>query len=76
MSEHQRLADLAEKHLWGHFSVLKNDIDGTRVIERGMGCHVWDAEGNRYLDGLAGLFVSQLVLYPSRCVFSRQEYLF
>ena len=34
MSEHQRLAELAEKHLWGHFSVLKNDIDGTRVIER------------------------------------------
>ena len=59
-SEHQRLAELAEKHLWGHFSVLKNDIDGTRVIERGQGCHVWDAEGNRYLDGLAGLFVSQL----------------
>ncbi len=60
MSEHQRLAELAEKHLWGHFSVLKNDIDGTRVIERGQGCHVWDAQGNRYLDGLAGLFVSQL----------------
>ena len=60
MSEHQRLAELAERHLWGHFSVLKNDIDGTRIIERGQGCHVWDAEGNRYLDGLAGLFVSQL----------------
>jgi len=60
MSDHQRLAELAEKHLWGHFSVLKNDVDGTRVIERGQGCHVWDTEGNRYLDGLAGLFVSQL----------------
>ena len=46
MSEHRRLAELAERHLWGHFSVLKNDIDGTRVIERGQGCHVWDAEGN------------------------------
>ncbi len=60
MSDHQRLAELAEEHLWGHFSVLKNDVDGTRVIERGQGCYVWDAEGNRYLDGLAGLFVSQL----------------
>ena len=49
MSDHQRLAELAEKHLWGHFSVLKNDVDGTRVIERGQGCHVWDTEGNRYL---------------------------
>ena len=60
MNDHQRLAELAEKHLWGHFSVLKNEVDGTRVIERGQGCYVWDTEGNRYLDGLAGLFVSQL----------------
>ena len=60
MPEHPRLAALAERPLWGHFSVLHNDIDGTRVIERGQGCHVWDAEGNRYLDGLAGLFVSKL----------------
>ena len=59
-TEHERLAALAERHLWGHFSVLGNDVDGTRVIERGDGCYVWDAEGNRYLDGLAGLFVSQL----------------
>ncbi|SVB87264.1 uncharacterized protein METZ01_LOCUS240118, partial [marine metagenome] len=35
MSDHQRLAELAERHLWGHFSVLKNEVDGTRVIERG-----------------------------------------
>ncbi|HBM56000.1 MAG TPA: aspartate aminotransferase family protein, partial [Acidimicrobiaceae bacterium] len=60
VNDHQRLAELAEKHLWGHFSVLKNEVDGTRVIERGQGCYVWDTEGNRYLDGLAGLFVSQL----------------
>ena len=59
-TEHERLAALAERHLWGHYSVLGNDVDGTRVIERGDGCYVWDTEGNRYLDGLAGLFVSQL----------------
>ena len=58
--EHQRLAELAERHLWGHFSVLKNDVDGMHIIERGDGCYVWDTKGNRYLDGLAGLFVSQL----------------
>ncbi|MEO2113066.1 MAG: aminotransferase class III-fold pyridoxal phosphate-dependent enzyme, partial [Acidimicrobiales bacterium] len=58
--EHQRLAELAERHLWGHFSVLKNDVDGMHIIERGDGCYVWDTRGNRYLDGLAGLFVSQL----------------
>ena len=29
------------------------------VIERGEGAYVWDTEGNRYIDGLAGLFVVQ-----------------
>ena len=58
--EHDRLAELGQRHLWGHFSVLKNDVDGMHIIERGDGCYVWDDLGNRYLDGLAGLFVSQL----------------
>ena len=58
--EHDRLAELGRRHLWGHFSVLKNDVDGMHIIERGDGCYVWDDQGNRYLDGLAGLFVSQL----------------
>ena len=58
--EHDRLAELGGRHLWGHFSVLKNDVDGMHIIERGDGCYVWDDLGNRYLDGLAGLFVSQL----------------
>ena len=52
---------LASAHLWGHFSKLTpEDAGGTTVIERGEGCYVWDTNGNRYLDGLAGLFVSQV----------------
>ncbi|CAA9375569.1 MAG: Acetylornithine aminotransferase [uncultured Nocardioidaceae bacterium] len=31
-----------------------------RVLVRGEGCHVWDADGNRYLDLLAGLAVNAL----------------
>ena len=58
--EHGRLAELGQRHLWGHFSVLKNDVDGMHIIERGDGCYVWDDQGNRYLDGLSGLFVNQL----------------
>jgi adenosylmethionine-8-amino-7-oxononanoate aminotransferase len=54
------LSALAERHLWGHFSQLRSGLDATRIIERGDGCYVWDHEGNRYLDGLAGLFVSQV----------------
>ncbi|MCY3805972.1 MAG: aminotransferase class III-fold pyridoxal phosphate-dependent enzyme [bacterium] len=30
------------------------------VIERGEGCYVWDTDGNEYLDGLAGLFCTNL----------------
>jgi acetylornithine aminotransferase len=31
-----------------------------RVFVRGEGCHLWDADGNRYLDLLAGLAVNAL----------------
>jgi len=44
-------------HLWLHFSRLADD---TVVIERGEGAYVWDTTGQRYLDGLAGLFVVQV----------------
>jgi adenosylmethionine-8-amino-7-oxononanoate aminotransferase len=55
------LQALASAHLWGHFSKLTpEDAGGTMVIERGEGCYVWDSHGTRYLDGLAGLFVSQV----------------
>ena len=30
------------------------------VMVRGEGAYVWDQHGKRYLDGLAGLFTSQL----------------
>jgi 4-aminobutyrate aminotransferase-like enzyme len=57
---HDELARAAADHLWLHFSRLADE--GTpplTVIERGQGAYVWDDQGNRYLDGLAGLFVVQ-----------------
>ena len=30
------------------------------VLTRGQGCYVWDADGNRYLDLLAGIAVNAL----------------
>ena len=54
------LKALAERHLWGHFTTMGTADDSSRTIERGEGCYVWDATGKRYLDGLAGLFVSQV----------------
>ena len=29
-------------------------------IDRGDGCHVWDTEGNEYLEGLSGLWCTAL----------------
>jgi putrescine aminotransferase len=29
---------------------------GPRIIEKAEGCYLWDTEGNRYLDGMAGLW--------------------
>ena len=54
-----RLSDLsraAGRHLWSHFSP-PSDL---RVIERGEGCYIWDDSGHRLLDGLAGLFATQV----------------
>jgi adenosylmethionine-8-amino-7-oxononanoate aminotransferase len=44
--------------LWGHFSSL--DPADLPVMVRGEGCYVQDRRGNRYLDGLSGLFTVQV----------------
>ncbi|MEX2294339.1 MAG: aspartate aminotransferase family protein [Acidimicrobiales bacterium] len=50
----------ADAHLWLHFSRLSGEPGHElTVIERGEGAYVWDSDGKRYLDGLAGLFVVQ-----------------
>jgi adenosylmethionine-8-amino-7-oxononanoate aminotransferase len=48
------LRALAQEHLWLHFTRMHGYE--APVIVRGEGCYLWDAEGKRYLDGLAGLF--------------------
>jgi adenosylmethionine-8-amino-7-oxononanoate aminotransferase len=54
------LAASARDHLWMHFTRMsayqQADVP---VITRGEGPYIWDANGKRYLDGLAGLFVVQ-----------------
>jgi adenosylmethionine-8-amino-7-oxononanoate aminotransferase len=42
------------QHLWLHFTRMRGYEPP--VIVRGEGCYLWDDEGKRYLDGLAGLF--------------------
>jgi adenosylmethionine-8-amino-7-oxononanoate aminotransferase len=52
------LQQLARDHLWLHFTRMGGYGEGSEVpiIVRGEGCYLWDANGKRYLDALAGLF--------------------
>src|SRR5436190_16507370 len=57
-SEHESsLQDLAKRHLWLHFARMgAYEQAEMPIIVRGEGCYVYDDHGNRYLDGLSGLF--------------------
>ena len=51
----------AKRNLWMHFTRMSSYTDSdVPVIVRGEGQYVYDQHGKRYLDGLAGLFVSQI----------------
>ncbi|HZE30196.1 MAG TPA: aspartate aminotransferase family protein [Actinoallomurus sp.] len=55
------MQDAAKRHLWMHFTRMSAYKDGdVPVIVRGEGPYVFDDKGRRYLDGLSGLFVSQI----------------
>jgi adenosylmethionine-8-amino-7-oxononanoate aminotransferase len=57
----EALQTAAHRHLWLHFtrmsSYARTDMP---TIVRGEGQYVYDSRGKRYLDGLSGLFVSQI----------------
>jgi len=58
---HAALQQAGRDHLWMHFTRMSSyDHADIPVIVRGEGPYVWDAQGRRYLDALAGLFVNQL----------------
>ena len=63
-SPHETNADLqqmAKRNLWMHFTRMSAYADSdVPVIVRGSGPYVFDSRGRRYLDGLSGLFVSQV----------------
>jgi len=51
----------AKKHMWLHFTRMSTFADSDMpMIVRGSGAYVFDQHGKRYLDGLSGLFVSQI----------------
>jgi adenosylmethionine-8-amino-7-oxononanoate aminotransferase len=53
--------DAAKRNLWLHFTRMGSYAHSEMpVIVRGEGAYVFDQHGRRYLDGLSGLFVSQV----------------
>ena len=56
------LAQLSSAALAERYSSSLLGVFGTpqRVLVRGAGCHVWDADGNQYLDLLGGIAVNTL----------------
>lgn len=59
--DYDHLQRAAKDHLWMHFTRHSSYADAdVPIIVRGEGAYIYDAQGKRYLDGLGGLFVSQL----------------
>jgi len=53
----EELQRSARDHLWMHFTRMASYSNAeVPLIVRGDGCYLEDTRGNRYLDGLAGLF--------------------
>jgi adenosylmethionine-8-amino-7-oxononanoate aminotransferase len=59
--DYDHLQRAAKDHLWLHFTRHGGyETSDVPIMVKGEGAYLWDAQGRRYLDGLAGLFVSQL----------------
>jgi adenosylmethionine-8-amino-7-oxononanoate aminotransferase len=52
------LRQAARDHLWLHFTRMHRYE--APIIVRGEGCYLWDIDGKKSLDGLAGLFAVQV----------------
>jgi adenosylmethionine-8-amino-7-oxononanoate aminotransferase len=56
-----RLQELAKQHLMLHFTDMQSLVEeGTTLIDRGEGVFVFDTDGRRYIDGLSGLYCTNL----------------
>ncbi len=47
-------------HLHPYTNARKHERDGPFILTEGKGVHVWDDQGNRYIEGLAGLWCTAL----------------
>ncbi len=52
---------IAQRNLLPHYTKgAAWKSDSLPIMERAEGCYIWDTEGNKYLDGLAGLFCTNI----------------
>ena len=59
--DYAALQEAAKRNLWLHFTRHSGYAEADiQMIVRGEGQYVFDQHGKRYLDGLSGLFVSQI----------------
>jgi 4-aminobutyrate--pyruvate transaminase len=56
-------------------NLAKHAVDGPLVIARGEGVYVYDEDGNRYLEGLAGLWCASLGFSEQRLALAASEQL-
>ncbi len=57
----EKMQELARRHLWMHFTRMGSfENQDIPIITHGSGCYVYDSNGKKYLDGLAGLFATQV----------------
>ena len=60
---HQELNDSAKEHLWMHFTRHSTYLEPNAdipIIVRGEGPYIFTSTGERIIDGLAGLFTTQI----------------
>ena len=60
-------------HLHPYTQLRQLEKDGPLVIVRGEGVFVFDEQGNRYLEGMAGLWCASLGFSESRLVAAAQR---
>ncbi len=59
MSNSLRSRDIAH-HLHAQTNPRRHELDGPLAIARGEGCYIFDSEGNRYIEGMGGLWCASL----------------
>ena len=58
MHKMKDLANWDKQYVWHPFTQMKDWLQTEPlIIERGEGCYLMDADGNRYIDGVSSLWV-------------------